>query len=81
MRNPSIPHPRVVSTGEQGQVQPIIDNFFRSVRDYVVLKRGREPDYFETKSRELSPISGHVTDDRMTYLSWMDIVIAGVLET
>ena len=78
-----IPHLIVVNTGEQGTVQGTIDDFFVSAKHYceehhVMLDPG-----WVIRSAELNYdyLETVVSDDRVTYLSYQDKIVAGVLET
>lgn len=76
-----IPYPITVTTGEQEQVTKTIDDFFsdtkRSIESYYEMP---EPGW-QIKTGEISYNSTSITDDRVTYLSYQDKIIAGVLVT
>lgn len=76
-----IPNPIVVNTGEQDRVSKTIDDFFLETKEFVQENYCvQEPD-FMIKSGELAYNSPQITDDRITYLSYRDLVLASVFET
>lgn len=81
----SIPDPIIVNTGEQANVQPLIDDFFYQTytficeRDDLPSGTGMHP-YFEIKLGELA-YSGVVTDDSVSCLLYKEAVIAIVIAT
>ena len=76
-----IPNPIVVNTGGQGTVTNTIDDFFVETINYVKEQYEVEGLYFEIKSRRLEQQSLQVTNDRITYLCYQDIILASVFET
>jgi len=76
-----VPNPVTVTTGEQGGVSKTIDDFFVETVDFFGKKYGACRSEFEIKSGELAYDSRNVTNDRITYLSYRDMVLASVFET
>ncbi len=76
-----IPNPITVNTGEQETVSKTIDDFFIETRDFVRKTYKVQESEFQIKSGELAYNSFHITDDRITYLSYRDMVLASVFET
>lgn len=79
----SIPQSIVVITGDQHLVQPTIDNFFKETADYIQHHYGLKPGLypFEIKSGEITYFGLTCSDDRVTYLSFFQKVVAAVMET
>ena len=76
-----IPNPVTVNTGEQERVSKTIDDFFVETRDFVRQAYGVQESEFHIKSGELAYNPPQITADRVTYLSYKDMVIACVFET
>lgn len=77
----SIPNPIRVNTGEQGEVTETIDNFFNETIVYLEEHYRTERVHFEIRSGELAYIPSQVTNDRITYLKYKDMILATVFET
>lgn len=77
----SVPNSITVNTGDQIIVSETIDDFFIQTKDIVQEAYGLQDLGFQIKSGELSNGPNHVTDDRVTYLSYRDVVLASVLAT
>jgi len=77
----SIPNPITVNTGEQERVSKTIDDFFIETRDFILRTYKVQESGFEIKSRELANNSSQITDDRVTYLVYKDMILASVFET
>jgi len=75
-----IPNPIMVNTGEQERVAKTIDDFFVETRDFAKKIYKLRESEFQIKSGELA-YSSQITDDRVTYISYKDIILAGVFET
>jgi hypothetical protein len=76
-----IPKPRIVITGEQSEVTQTIDNFFAETVEFAQKRYNLLPIYFELKSGELAYRHNQITDDRVTHLSYHNIILATVFET
>lgn len=76
-----IPDTLIVNTGEQEIVTKTIDDFFIETRDYIKETYRVENSKFQIKSGELAYHFSQITDDRITYLSYKDIILASVFET
>ena len=76
-----IPPPTRVTTGNQGEVTDKIDPFFEDIVTYVKEHYETGPYRFEVKSGELAYQQDHVTDDRVTFLTFHDFVLASVFAT
>lgn len=76
-----IPNPITVNTGEQGRVAKTIDDFFIETRDFVLQTYEVRESEFNIRSGELAYNSSQITDDRITYLSYRNIILASVFET
>lgn len=76
-----IPNPIIVNTGEQERVSKTIDDFFIEIKDFIQEKYKVQESEFEIKSGELAYNSTQITDDRITYLSYRDVILASVFET
>jgi len=76
----SIPNQIIVNIGNQHSVQKTIDDFFLETKEFI------EENYdvlgldFEIKSGEIA-YQRLISNDRVTYLSYRDMILAGVLET
>lgn len=75
------PHSITVNTGEQGTVSKTIDDFFIETRDFIRQKYKVQESEFYIKSGELAYNSFQITNDRITYLSYKDMILASVFET
>jgi len=79
-----IPNRICVTTGEQHTVQKTIDDFFDETREFIKETYGIQGGYemhFEKKFGELAFRPDVVTNNRITYLSYRDLVLATVFET
>ncbi|MBI2669405.1 hypothetical protein HYX14_06200 [Candidatus Woesearchaeota archaeon] len=76
-----VPNPIIVNTGEQHRVSKTIDDFFLETRDFIQERYNVQEPEFEIKSGELAYHSTQITDDRITYLSYRDMILASVFET
>ena len=79
-----IPNPITVNTGEQHTITKTIDDFFIETKNHVSRKYKKFDLIefeFQVKSGELAYNQFTITNDRITYLSYMDIVLASVFET
>lgn len=75
-----------VTTGYQEKIQPMIDTFFDETQKglaKLLSIKGDEfkGDEFEIKSGEIAYGPGRISDDRVTFLSYKDQIIAMVTET
>lgn len=77
----SIPESVVLTTGDQHKVTKTIDDFFLDTKKEVQRSHLNATPGFELKSGELAYRMNQVTDDRITYLSYNEKVIAAVFET
>ncbi|OIO81329.1 hypothetical protein AUJ84_01300 [Candidatus Pacearchaeota archaeon CG1_02_32_132] len=75
-----VPKSFVVCTGEQHEIQHIVDGFFQE-RVCDLTREGLDRNLFHMRSGEISYNGTQVTDDRLTYLLYQDRVVAVVLET
>jgi len=78
-----IPKPIFITTGDQeiAEAGRIIDDFLIETKNYVQRFYGLDGLEWKINSGELAYTAEHVTDDRVTYLSYRDIVIANIFET
>ncbi|MBU0460829.1 MAG: hypothetical protein KJ771_08555 [Nanoarchaeota archaeon] len=76
-----IPNPITVNTGEQERVSKTIDLFFVETKEFIEENYEVDEPYFQIKSGELAYNSTQITDDRITYLSYKDMILASVFET
>lgn len=76
-----IPTPFVVNTGEQEKVQKTIDDFFVETKEFIGGMYEVQEWQFQINSGEIAYHNMVVTDDRITYLVYGDIVLASVFET
>ena len=76
-----IPKTIRVNTGEQHELSNTIDDFFMETKEFFQRERGLEERHFQIKSGELAYNSMQLTDDRVTYLTYKDIIIASVFQT
>lgn len=75
------PAPLTVNTGEQHKVSKTIDDFFTETKNFVQKNHEAHDIYFQIKSGEIGYIFSQLSNDKITYLSYRDQVIASVLET
>lgn len=75
-----IPSPITVNTGKQEEVSKTIDDFFIETKNSIQSNCETKETDFETKSGELAYSFSQITDDRITYLSYKDNIIASVFE-
>jgi len=76
-----IPKRRIVNTGEQHTVTQTIDDFFAETQKFAQENYNVHELYFETKSGELAYRNNQITNDRITYLAYNDIILASVFQT
>jgi hypothetical protein len=76
-----VPNPITVNTGEQGGVSKTIDDFFIETRDFIRQTYEVQELKFNIRSGELAYTSPQITDDRVTYLSYGNMILASVFET
>ena len=76
-----IPNTITVNTGEQERVSKTIDDFFTETRDFVQQNYEVQESEFNIRSGELAYNPSQITDDRITYFSYRDIILASVFET
>ena len=76
-----IPNPIIINTGEQSRFSKTIDDFFLETRDFIQERYDVQESEFKIKSGELAYNSTQITDDRITYLSYKDMILASVFET
>ena len=75
------PNPIRVNTGEQQRVSGTIDCFFSETKEFIEKTYGAQELELEIRSGEVAYNPLQVTDDRITYLSYQDMVLACVFET
>lgn len=78
--NPT-PNSIIVNTGEQEKVSKTIDDFFIETRNFIQEKYKVQESKFQIKTCELADNSYQITDNRITYLSYKDMILANVFET
>lgn len=76
-----IPKPITVNTGEQGRVTKTIDDFFIETKDFVQQNYEVQELDFRIRSGGLSYETPQITNDRITYLAYKDMILASVFET
>lgn len=76
-----IPKPITVNTGEEGSIRKTIDDFFLETKDFVLQTYSVLNHDFNIRSGELAYHYSQITDDRVSYLQYRDIVLASVFET
>ena len=76
-----IPNPIIVNTGEQERVAKTIDDFFVETKEFIEKHYEVQESEFQIKSGEIAYNSTQITDDRITYLSYRDMILANVFET
>jgi hypothetical protein len=76
-----IPNPIIVNTGEQYMVIKTIDDFFLETKNFFERTYDLDESEFQIKSGQLAYNAMQVTDDRITYLTYGDMILASVLET
>ncbi len=76
-----IPNPLIVNTGEQHRVSKTIEDFFLETRAFIQKRYNVKESEFEIKSGELAYNSTQITDDRINYLSYGNMILASVFET
>ena len=76
-----IPNPIVVNTGGQSTVTNTIDDFFLETEQFIRENYNVQKSEFEIKSRRLEQQSLQVTNDRVTYLCYQDMILASIFET
>ena len=76
-----IPKPRIVITGDQSTITPTIDDFFAETLEFAQERYNLLPIYFEIKSGDLAYHHNQITNDRVTHLSYHNIILATVFET
>lgn len=78
-----IPETATVNTGDGGRVHRTIDDFFSDTIESLEKDEGADRRFFEVKSGNITKGGNmmHVTDDRLTYLSYKGYIIACVTET
>ena len=77
-----IPKTVIVDTGEHGKVQPTIDRFFVETREYLIQSyENIIHQNFHIESGELATATNHITDNRLTYMTYSGHLVAGVAET
>ena len=77
----TIPKSITVNTGEEEKVSKTIDDFFIGIKDYVRQTYGVQEPEFEIRSGELAYTPFQITNDRVTYLSCRDVILACVFAT
>ena len=78
--NPT-PNPIRVNTGEQQRVSKTIDDFFVETREFIEKTYEVQESEFGIRSGEIAYNPLQVTDDRITYLFYKDMILASVFET
>ncbi len=78
---PTIPNPITANTDANTEIYETIDNFFLAIRDYVSDNYKVDKIGFQIDSYQLARDSQLVTDNRIMYVSYRDIILANVLET
>ncbi len=76
-----VPNSLVVNTGEQHEISKTIDDFFVGTKEFIQETYKVQELDFQIKSGELAYHSSQITSDRITYLSYKDIIFASVIET
>ena len=76
-----IPNSIVVNTGEQVAVTNTIDDFFVETERFVLDNYNVQKSEFEIKSGGLAADFSQMSNDRITYLCYQDMVLASVFET
>ena len=76
-----IPNPIVVNTGGQSTVTNTIDDFFLETERYVRENYKVQKSEFEIKSGGLAADFSQMSNDRITYLCYQDLVLASIFET
>jgi hypothetical protein len=76
-----IPKSITVNTGEQHSLTKTIDDFFVETKEFAQQTYGLLESGFQIRSGELAYHSHQITNDRVTYLAYMDVVLASVFET
>jgi hypothetical protein len=76
-----IPNPIRVNTGDQYKVSKTIDDFFVETKVFIEKTYNVKKLGFEIRSGGIAYNNFQVTDDRVTYLSYRDMVLACVFET
>lgn len=77
----SIPKSLTLNTGEQHKVSKTIDDFFKETRDFCLESYDLHIPQFTIVSRNLVNECMNETNDRITYLEYRGLILAGVLET
>lgn len=70
----------IVNTGDQPEVQQVIDNFFQGCKKELEA-RGYDSRRFNIRSGEIAYDQINISDDRVTQLLYEDRVVGIVLET
>ncbi len=76
-----IPNPIRVNTGEQEGVAKTIDDFLVETEKFIKKHYEVQESKFQIRSGEIAYNSGQITNDRITYLSYRDMILASVFET
>lgn len=76
-----IPNPITVNTGEQERVSKTIEDFFIGIKEFIEKHYEVQEFWWQIRSGELASNPTQLTNDRTTYLSYKDRVLACVLET
>jgi len=76
-----IPRSITVVTGDQHRVQQTIDDFFVETKEFVEASYDVDSRHFQIKSGEIAYQPDTVTNNRITYLSYKETILACVLET
>jgi len=76
-----IPNSIRVNTGEQQKVSKTIDGFFVETKEFIEKTYKVQELEFEIRSGNIAYNFTQMTDDRITYLSYRNMIIAGVFET
>ena len=75
-----VPTQRTLQVGNE-QIGEIIDKFLRERAEHAETEEGVSRRTLEVKTGEISYREGVITNDRITYLTDGDRILAGVLET
>lgn len=77
-----LPKSVTVITGDEHLIQPTIDDFLMDTAEYIKKNYGLKPgpDPFKIESGEIAYPGLTLGDDRVTYLSFFERVIATVME-
>jgi len=75
-----VPKPITVDVGDQHIIARTMDDFFIETKEFVEKTYGAIDPGFKIKSGEVL-YSGQISNDRITYLSYNDFVLAGAFAT